>query len=673
MKKNAVKYIVIVVLCAVAELLLSNAGSLALRLTGPDAAELPLSSVNISAKGKASSSADGIVLSNGKVTFKNVDSEMKNLCVEVESDECRYVTVELTFTDENFAKKSGAWQNSQTTRIYLGPHEENYINVSAFGKVGTLIMDFSGGNEPFTITSVTLNKAPPLAFRPFRFVLMLAVVLVIVKGIWKVKYGKSDSMLIMTGAAVLCLIVLALPFSLSQTPEYKLLDDYPLENKYTSDQYQQMTVAFHEGRLSINVDCDEAQFAALENPYDVSERDEVDAKGDFWDRAYYNGKFYSYFGVVPVFTVYYPIFLVTGKLPVARLACAIVSCYAIVFLSLLYCLILRRFSKDVPLIPALLGHMALIFGSMILPLSAEEVFYSIAVISGIAALAAFLYFLLLAYYEESFKKRLLFLALAGIFVVGIAGSRPSLLIYTSAALVPAFFILRSKEEPFKKKLSYTAAIAVPVALGAGGLMAYNMARFGSPFEFGFSYQLTVSSAAANSLTLAYIPAAVYHYFLEPPEYSSTFPYLDINWHKLGTYPRYTFIYCSVGAFTFPATWGVFLYPAKSKKGDSFRRAFELTLLGAAILLSFIDMCKAGALYRYTADIMIPMLLIGLTAIFDVLAMLQKAPKRAYITGYILAVLALAVTIAVGYLLIFSNENEYYMTTFASITQMLRKL
>ena len=674
MKKNAVKYIAIIAVCVLAELLLSNFGAVSLRLSGAESTSLSLSSASIIASGSASGSADGIELSKGKVTFENVGSEMKNICVEVEDEECRYMTVDVTFTDDNFSKKSGAWQNSHTARIYLGPHEKNYINVSAFGKVGMLRLDFTDYNtNPFTITSVKLNEVPPPAFHPLRFLVMLAVVFAAVKGLWRVKFGNSDSILIMLGAAVLCVIVLAFPFALSRTPEYRLLADYPLEDKYTSDQYQQLTSAFREGRLNINVDCDEAQFSALENPYDISERDAVGAKGDFWDRAYYNGQFYSYFGVAPVFTVYYPILLITGKLPVARLASAIVTCYAIIFLSLLYSLILRRFLKDVPLIPALLGQYALIFGSMILPLNAEEIFYSIAVISGIGALAAFLYFLLTAYYEESFRKRLVFLALAGVFTVGIAGSRPSLLIYTAAALVPAFFIFRSREEKTGRKLAYTAAIGVPVVVGAAGLMAYNAARFGSPFEFGFSYQLTVSSAAANTLTLAYIPAAVYHYFLEQPEYSTTFPYLDINWHNLGAYPRYTFVHCSVGAFAFPAAWGVLLYPAKSRKDDSFRRAFELTLLSAAILLSFIDMCKAGALYRYTADIMIPILLIGLIAVFDVLAMMKDAPKRAYVTAYILAVLALAATIVAGFLLIFSNEYEYYLTTFASITQMLRKL
>ncbi len=674
MKKKALKYLLIVAACVVLELLISNASAISLAASGAQFTQLPMDTASVKPVKSSANIDDGVIeMQRGTISFENVGCEMKNLCIEVDDERCRYVNAEITFTDENFAKQTGAWRNSHTARLYFGAGERNIVSVSAFGKVGSLTIEFPDENAyPFRVTAVSLNAQPGFRFRPFRLAVMLFICFAIELGLWRLPFGKSDPVLVMTGAAVLCVIVLAFPFALSATHEYKLLADYPLEDKFTSDQYQQLTSAFLERRLSINVDCDEAQFASLQNPYDLSERDEVGATGDFWDRAYYNGKFYSYFGVVPVFTVYYPVYFLTGKLPVARLASAIVTCYAIVFLSLLYALVLKRFCKGVPLIPALLGQAALIFGTMILPLNAEEVFYSIAVISGIGSLAAFLFFLLTAYYEESFKKRIVYLVLSGIAAVFIAGSRPSLLIYCAAALVPAFFILGSKSEKPGRKLAYVCSIGVPVVLGAGALMAYNYMRFDSPFEFGFSYQLTVSSAAANTLTLAYLPAMLYHYFLEQPEYSLTFPYLDVNWHDLGAYPRFTFVHCCVGAFAFPAAWGVFLYPAAKRK-DRFKSRFTLSLLVLAVLLAFVDMCKAGALYRYTADIMVPILLVALVAAFDALEMLKAAEKRAYATAYVLLCTALFATAAVGFLLIFSNEYEYYMTTFASITQLLRKL
>ena len=51
-----------------------------------------------------------------------------------------------------------------------------------------------------------------------------------------------------------------------------------------------------------------------ENPYDRAARDKAGV-WYMWDRALYNGKYYSYFGIAPILTVYYPCQLLTGKLP----------------------------------------------------------------------------------------------------------------------------------------------------------------------------------------------------------------------------------------------------------------------------------------------------------------------------------------------------------------------
>lgn len=675
LKKAYIKITVILVICVLAEILLSNRSAIAVKLGGYETVDLNFEDAALIDADKETSIKDNtLTIDTGKLRFENLNTEIRNICIETGTGIYRYKDVSVAFTDDNFAFDEGFDYNGNTYTIYMGDHEKNYINVASYGKVKTLDISFnSSSGESSEITSIKINAPPEFDFSLFRFAVMLFTCAVIGLGAWKWKTGKNDYSLILFSTAIICIVLAAIMMFALKCTDQTLLDEYPLENEYTMDQYQQLFNSFHNGRLDINVEHDPEEFGKLTNPYDISERSQTNLSGDYWDRAYYNGKFYSYFGAAPVLTVYYPVYILTRSLPSSILASTIITIYAIIFLSLLYIVILKRFCKDVPIVTALMGHLALIFGSSVLTMNTEQLFYYIAVISGIGALAAFLYFLLKAYFEENTKKKAVFLVLTGVSVVLIAASRPTMLIYCTAAIVPAVYVFGSKNETLKNKVLYACSVSVPVVLGAAVLMIYNYLRFANPFEFGFSYQLTVSVADANTLTLAYIPAAIYHYFFQQPVFKSRFPFVEMNASTLSVYPRYTFTMATIGVFSYPAAWGIWFFPITDKKENKFKSFFMSTLLVSAILLSFIDMCKAGSHYRYTADILLPILIVALVTMFDLLHMLRNAKPRIYATAYIFIILAMAATVVLGYLLTFSNENGYYMYDYAAVTQVLREI
>ncbi len=73
-------------------------------------------------------------------------------------------------------------------------------------------------------------------------------------------------------------------------------------------------------------------------------------------------------------------------------------------------------------------------------------------------------------------------------------------------------------------------VAVPYALVAAGLMWYNAARFGNPFEFGQSYQMTVvdQSAYGSMFTvenLVRAPAGIFNGLFVVSPIDMLFPYL----------------------------------------------------------------------------------------------------------------------------------------------------
>ena len=68
----------------------------------------------------------------------------------------------------------------------------------------------------------------------------------------------------------------------------------------TFEQYGRVADALIHGRVWVDLPVDPA-LQAVDNPYDAATRSRLLADGVqlFWDYAYYDGHWYSYFGVLP--------------------------------------------------------------------------------------------------------------------------------------------------------------------------------------------------------------------------------------------------------------------------------------------------------------------------------------------------------------------------------------
>ena len=674
-KKRIVKIIVLIAACFFVECLISNFSALSLMFSGADEVTVDFHSSDIECKGKKCiNTGKNITLNNGTILINNLNSELKNICLVLSGDYYEYVSFEISYLDDNFAyEEDGYDYNLSTVSMFAGIDEKNYFNVKSFGEVKTLKLSVGDLGHDVIISEISLNQPPQFSFSFVRFAVLLITVFVVAYGAWNITLKKDDYILLKILTAIMCLLVFLGFMLLVNYQDVKFLDDYPSADYMEEDQYRQLFESFKKGQLNLDLNYDVSKLEALDNPYDRSERNAKNTTGDFWDRAYYNGKFYSYFGVAPVFTVYYPVNILTDKVPTIEFACTLLCIYAVIFISLLYIEMIRHFCKDVPLVLAMLGQITLLFGSAIFALTYEYLFYYMAVLSGLTWTAAFLYFLLKAYYESDFKKRIIQLVLSGVSVVLVVASRPTLIFYGVVALVPAIFILTSKKETVKRKLSYIAAIGVPVAIGAVMIMIYNYKRFENPFEFGFNYQLTVSIAKANTFSLSLIPATLYHYFIQQPSVNTNFPYIEIRSRTFDTYHRYNYTARIMGVFNYPITWGLFLTPIISRKKDKFKTFYLIIFAAAAVLMAYIDMCKAGSHYRYTADILMPIIIISIIIIFDSLNVLKSISKKAYITAYIFTAIAMLCTIYLGYLLIFANEKHKLMDDYIVAGHILQNL
>jgi len=668
------QYAIIVAVCLLVEIVISNYAALRLKLGGFEEKQLDISSFeSVENNTDAKYENNILTVKKGKILFKDIDTEMKSISIITVGEEKRYKDIDIAFTDDNFTFADGYNYNKTAATLYCADDTQNYINISSFGKAKTLRFDFGTDGKKTEISSITLNKPQAFHIGIIRFVLLLCAALIIKTGFWKCELGENNKKYFRTAMAfvLVALCVVNGVMVKGADSDKKLLKDYDPKN--AEDQYEQLFYAVTQDRLDLSIDFDTAKLDELDNAYDRSERNEKNLHGDFWDRAYYKGHFYSYFGPAPIFTVYIPINMVTGKVPTAQLVSSVLALYAILFLTLLYALVLKHFCADTPVVLALSGYAALIFGSTVLPLAAENMFYYFAVLSGIGWTSAFLYLVLKAYYSQVTKNRIILLVLAGVCVPLIVSSRPTLILYAFAGLVPAIYLLTDKKITKKDKVYYVTAAAVPVMIGAVIIMTYNYMTFESPFEFGFNYQLTVSIAKANTVTIDMIPSCIYHYYFQQPDFSTNFPYISIRQKALNSYPRYNYNGRVMGVFSYPVTLGLFLLPLSDRKKDKFKHTFLSTLTGIAILLSFVDMCKAGAHYRYCADILAFLILVSLVFIFDLLNRIKQTSKNAYCYVYIVSVVLMLAASLMGYFLIFSNESRSLINNYAHAVEFLKSL
>ncbi|MGN1095024.1 MAG: hypothetical protein ACI4QR_01405, partial [Eubacteriales bacterium] len=154
-----------------------------------------------------------------------------------------------------------------------------------------------------------------------------------------------------TAFAIVVLSLMLFLLFMNVTPRETI--PYPFARTDFGGQYINQFDAFKKGQLYIDTE-PESELLELENPYDPYERDK--AKVYFlWDYALYEGKYYSYFGVAPIFTVYFPFYAVTHALPNNSLACLILALWSVFFLSLCYREMILRFSEKPNIFLFLLG------------------------------------------------------------------------------------------------------------------------------------------------------------------------------------------------------------------------------------------------------------------------------------------------------------------------------
>ena len=654
LKRTIALIIALMMILVALELLYSSRKEIALMFSGAKPQTLPLE--NAVCGGNAKYTQNGIkITGEGTVTFTLSDpAEIKYIRLDLSGPES-YALIKV------YAKDS-AWQSSyklyQTENVYLGENAA-VIGYDSAGKTTAFQLKFPAEAKGAVIKSVTLNRAYGLRFNFLRW-FIAALITAAVFAAWHFRLHKKifacDSRFIKITALAAALFC-AVSAVLGHVKETGF-DKYPFEKpveKYTC--YQQQTDALLKGRLDLDITFDPAELEELENPYDYGVRKaETKSFYSLWDRAYNEdtGKVYSYFGIAPVLLFYLPVTAITGYMPrdgTASLVFTIAATFAFVFALLAA---MRRFKINADPVTLFLACSALCCGSFIYVLNVHPSMYYSAVICGMLFFALTLNFAFRAACAQNPSRRKLHLALAGVCVVLTVASRPNALLF-AVMLLPAFIdLFFMQKRPVKTKIVEFAFIAVPVFMGAVLIMIYNAARFGSPFDFGTTRQLTFYDMGYCGLEIYKFFPSLYHYFIQPVGFTAEFPFMDIASNNLGVYRGYEYVYRSAGALNFAAVWGNFaILPVT--KGDKIKRWTYISAVAAAVFVAFADFCLAGTHLRYMGDIMFPLCLVGALVLCEIVQLSAQSRYASHVRAAVWIIFVL--TLLVSSALLFANEAD----------------
>lgn len=493
--------------------------------------------------------------------------------------------------------------------------------------------------------TITVNPRVPMRFSPIRLLIEILAALLIIafrpaSPFYRVRIAlrrRSCLAPVAVCAALTCLLPLGL-FAMAapqESPEPVYWDFFA--SYQATDQYQRLADAILNGRAWLDYPVN-GGLAAMDNPYDTRART-LTALNDpdtpvYFDVAFHDGKYYSYFGVLPALLLFAPFKALTGmRLPTNAGIAVTVAFAALATAALavqLARLIARR--RPVSLGATLLGMTAMMFGNGIAMLIQLGLFYQIPqeMAVGFAALGLSLW---IEAKLRGLERHLpLFAAGSACMALTIA-SRPQVILATFIALplfadeIRALWVrgLRSRRA-LMHEIRVWACAVVPYLVVFLPQFAYNMARFGSFTDFGAKYNLTGYDMTHARAPLTQYFSFVFQYLFQPPNLTAHFPFVQ---HQSVPLTTWRSEHPMFGGWLFTAAPFALLLFTVTVWRFALRRVAATGLVVGALASSaatfVINARITGVDFRYEIDF-------GFMLVFAVLALLYAVDAAVHRTG-----------------------------------------
>lgn len=595
---------------------------------------------------------------NNYIQIEDIDEHINNIHIDVDKMKTTKITVGFGFTDK--ANRHYSYLKNQvlaTDNINNGDTFRTHFSGST--RRLRIYLETSELEDTFKIKEISINRKVPYTITIIRPIIIIMAFFIL----YFFRPSSSIYRLNLFDKKAKKLIFLVLAIVLISFGLFSRLNTRFTKEKFgtlTRYQYHLLTEAFTKGQTYLDIEPSQI-LKDMSNPYDTKARrykfEDTDEEY-LWDVAFYNDRYYVYFGVAPVIIYFLPYYLVTGshiKVSTCVLITTILTIIAIFYLLYMIC---KKWFKNIKLGHYLILTLTFICGSGLLYIIGRPDHYNLPIIMGVM----FSLYGLICWLKAFDSKRTTLLLFLGSFLLAsVAAARPQLLL-TSFLVFPIFYNKVFKERKLfsKSSIKETIALVLPYMMVAIPLMIYNYVRFSSPFDFGANYNLTTNDMTKRGFVFDRIPLGLFYYLINPINLVTMFPFVmrtqvvtdyigtTISEHMGAGFLVINFICLSCG------------YLFKKKKEFKDKMPYNIAILSIifAFIIIIADTEMAGILPRYISDFGYLIYLATCIVLFNILSNNKNnksLTKILYISFIVVSIYNI--------LFMFSDSSLYNSTVF----------
>lgn len=554
----------------------------------------------------------------------------------------------------DFADATSSYYRKNLTRLTIGKNFDNVMVCNFSGDVSRLRFEISLDDyQSATLKGITLNQSiSPMHIAEivglwFLVALGLTILIYMIanpvgarKKFSENRVGCARVAAFITAAAMVftvCLTVTNVMKGWSTT-------HYSFTSQEGNQISKELVDAFEHHQVNLLEEPSE-DLLKLDNPYEYVKRDAEVGSGNFlWDHCFYNGKYYSYYGIGPVLALFLPYHLITGYYFPSGWATLMFSLIGILFLTKIYLAVIEKKFRDLPTNTVTAGLITLQLSSGIMFSAARPLFYELAIASGFMCVAIGAYLLMTSNILWDGKISYVRLGFASFFLGYAVLCRPTLAVYCIAALF--FFAggLKKALDGLEKRqktrtfFKYAAVALVPLGIIALGQMTYNYLRFDNPLDFGIQYSLTINDFTHAEFHWKYVLINMYAYLFNMPHFTPRkFTYLASSAERFGI-NGYTFFddagknLVSVGIIYRALPMFAYLFSGKAlQRVEKKKRVLPILLIGVTCILMplviIFSSWESGYAVRYNADFSWQMVIGALVVAFTLYKSIKSGSTK----------------------------------------------
>lgn len=498
----------------------------------------------------------------------------------------------------------GSWHAINDKQIITNVVKTQY-SLMQYGDVSQVRLQSDSSNK-LQISEISVNTRVPFVIDPIRIVIeiALAVILYLLLPFSALyRHPISDKPLLigsLSGVGSIS-VLLAWLFVLIAGP---LMRSEPAQGGlFWSDphQYNYLADALLHGHTWLDLPVPH-WLAHMSNPYDATERARLAlASGDkvYWDYAFYQGKYYTYFGVIPALVLYLPYQAITHQYLPTWVACGVFATLFIIGSCFFVVVLLRHWFANTSSGIAVLSSMAFILGSNVFIYCFNAQFYAVPMLASLAFTVWGLYFWISAFGKEHSSDSWWRIAVGTVFIAANAGCRPQFLVSGIVIVCLLWPELVSRTTSWKDRIRAVLCVIIPGLIVVIPLCLYNQVRFGSPFDFGATYNLTGFDMTKTKLSLYTMPGALLLQLFQPAVVTADFPFLSTTQNTiLGPHEQ------SIGGLfaLYPILLILLFLPAVSRLlRDISLKSLAWCLIVIPLPVIILDLRMCGISNRYYGD------------------------------------------------------------------------